>query len=148
MSHNIGAIAQQLRQAGYRLTPQRQFILDAVCQLNGHVTPDTVYQQVKQLTSALNLTTVYRNLQFLTEQKILTETHLGNGKLVYELVDNELHHHLLCNSCGHSLSIDHTALNGFFAQMAAEHGFHVDMNHMTFRGQCDVCFSAETHPTP
>lgn len=143
MSHNTEIIAQQLRQSGYRLTPQRQFILDAVCDIGGHVTPDSVFQHVQTRTSALNLTTVYRNLQFLTEQKILTETHLGNGKLGYEMADNHLHHHLACTECGLSLSIEHGTLEDFYVQMASQHGFHIEMNHITFRGLCKSCISAE-----
>lgn len=142
MSHNTDLIARQLRQAGYRLTPQRQFILDAVCELGGHVTPDTVFQHVQSRTSALNLTTVYRNLQFLTDQKILTETHLGNGKLGYEMADSDLHHHLMCTACGHSLSIDHAAIADFYKRMAVEHDFQIEMNHITFRGLCPECRDA------
>jgi len=36
-------INRQLRKSGYRVTPQRQLILDAVCQLGDHVTPEAVY---------------------------------------------------------------------------------------------------------
>ena len=105
------------------------------------MTADAVFQQVQQRTAALNLTTVYRNLQFLTEQGILTETHLGNGKLGYEMGAGDLHHHLLCVACGAEMSIDHAELAGFYERMSAEHGFQIEMNHITFRGCCNACKS-------
>jgi len=44
MSHDMTAIVDQLRQAGYRVTPQRQIILDAICALGGHVAPEAIYE--------------------------------------------------------------------------------------------------------
>ena len=71
MSHNTAEINQQLRDAGYRVTPQRQLILDAVCELGEHVAPDAVYEHVRRIAPSLSRATVYRTLHFLTEQRIL-----------------------------------------------------------------------------
>jgi Fe2+ or Zn2+ uptake regulation protein len=139
MSHNILAIGEQLREAGFRLTLQRQFILDAVCGLGGHVSADEVYQQVHAVAPSLNRATVYRNLQFLVDQALLTVTHTGGGRLGYELADNHLHHHLLCTACGHSIEIDHAALHAFYERMATQHQFQIGMKHITFQGVCYNC---------
>lgn len=139
MSHDIHAIGEKLRQAGFRLTPQRQLILDAVCGLGGHVSVDEVYQAVHTTASSVNLATVYRNLQFLVDRELLTVTHTGGGKMGYELADNHIHHHLLCSTCGDSIEIDHDALRDFYAHMATQHKFQIDMKHITFRGTCAAC---------
>ena len=55
---------QALRARGYRLTPQRQLVLEAVGRL-GHATPEAVAAQVHQTASGFNISTVYRTLDLL-----------------------------------------------------------------------------------
>ena len=50
-------LAQRLRKEGYRLTPQRQFVLRAVEKL-GHATPDEVYAEVRTHSTAVNISNV------------------------------------------------------------------------------------------
>lgn len=99
MSHNNVVISRQLREAGYRFTPQRQLILDAVCELGQQVTPDAVYEKVARIAPTLSRATVYRVLHFLTEQRILAMVQRGDGHYGYEIAGSEPHHHLVCRSC-------------------------------------------------
>jgi len=133
------AIASQLREAGYRVTPQRQLILDAICALGRHVTPEEVYEQVKAITPSLNQATVYRTLRFLSEQRIITVTQLQNGRFRYELAGKEPHHHLVCQQCETSIEIPHTRLNRLYSQIETDYDFTIDMNHISFYGFCAQC---------
>jgi len=63
------------------VTPQRQLILDAVCALGGHVTPEEVYTHVSAVTPTLNQATVYRTLHFLSEQGVIRRPEKNGGKL-------------------------------------------------------------------
>ena len=139
MSHDLAAIAAQLRRNGYRMTPQRQLILDAICAAGGHVTPEEVYRRVHAITPALNRATVYRSLNFLVEQRIVTVTLLPNGKFVYELAEDEPHHHLVCRECGRSIQLSHAALADFYQLMEEQYDFAVDMTHISFFGLCKAC---------
>ncbi|NOX61798.1 MAG: transcriptional repressor [Chloroflexi bacterium] len=139
MSHDLDAIAAQLRRNGFRMTPQRQLILDAICELGGHVTPEEVVQRVQAITPALNRATVYRALNFLVEQRIITVTLLPDGKFVYELAEGEPHHHLVCRACGASVQLPHAALSEFYRLMEKQYDFRVDMTHISFFGLCKNC---------
>ena len=139
MSHDIEAVASQLREAGYRVTPQRQLILDAVCHLGGHVTPEEVYEHVHESAPAVNRATVYRTLAFLREQGFITATQRRKGGFSYEIAATEPHHHLVCRQCGDSLELPHSALRGLFQEVEAQHGFVIDMKHVTFFGLCARC---------
>jgi Fur family ferric uptake transcriptional regulator len=59
-------LQETLRARGYRLTPQRQLVLDAVTEL-GHATPDEACAWVKERSSAVNISTIYRTLELLEE---------------------------------------------------------------------------------
>ncbi len=139
MSHDMKAITALLHEGGYRVTPQRQLIIDAVCHLGGHVTPETVYAYVHATAPALNRATVYRTLAFLSEQSILNTVRLANGHTGYELAQPEPHHHLVCRHCGHAAEIGHDAVGRLFEQLAREHHFIVETRHLTLHGVCRQC---------
>jgi Fur family transcriptional regulator, ferric uptake regulator len=141
MSHNMTSIAEQLRATGYRVTPQRQIILDAICILGSHVTPDAVYAQVQKVVPSLNRATVYRTLHFLAEQRILTATLLADGRLNYELAGAKPHHHLVCRDCGASTELPHSILQRVFTEVKNRYHFHIETNHISFFGLCGHCHS-------
>ena len=90
----------QIRSQGYRVTPQRQLILDTLCRLGGHATPAELYQQVRPQMPSLNQATVYRALDFFCELNLATKTEWG-GSSVYEIIGAVPHHHLICRRCGY-----------------------------------------------
>lgn len=139
MSHDMERIAARLRGEGYRVTPQRQLILDAVCRLGGHVTADAIYAAVRAIAPTLNQGTVYRALNFFCEQGIVTATQQADGLTVYELAGRQPHHHFVCRHCGADYQAPHEALAPLFAVAREQFGFCVEMNHISFFGRCRRC---------
>src|SRR5687767_5891777 len=93
------AWATALRDRGYRLTPQRQLVLEAVSALR-HATPEEVCAEVRRTASGINISTVYRTLDLLEELGLVTHTHLGHGAPTYSAATDEEHLHLVCRHCG------------------------------------------------
>lgn len=139
MSHNMKAIVAQLRQAGYRVTPQRQMILDAVCELGGHVTPEEVYVHINAINSSLNQATVYRTLHFLSDRGVITVTQLTNGRFGYEIAGAEPHHHLVCRQCHNSVEMPHQIVRQLFNAVEGKYDFAIEMDHISFFGLCTDC---------
>ena len=48
-----------LRASGYRVTPQRQLVLEAVTKLN-HASPEEIFAEVHQKARGVNVSTIYR----------------------------------------------------------------------------------------
>ena len=142
MSHNTTEINRQLRKSGYRVTPQRQLILDAVCELGRHVSPEAVYELVRRKTPSLSRATVYRTLHFLTEQRILAMVQLVDGRTAYEIAGSEPHHHLVCRSCDRFLELPHSVLRSFRRAMETQYDFEIDVSHVSFFGHCTDCRDA------
>ena len=130
---------RQLRRSGYRVTPQRQLILDAVCQLGDHVAPEAVYFQVHRTAPILSRATVYRVLHFLTEQRFLAMVHVAGGRLVYEMAGPEPHHHLVCRSCDSMLELPHSLLRSIRRAMDSQFGLEIDVSEVSFFGHCSDC---------
>ena len=142
MSHNTTEINRQLRKSGYRVTPQRQLILDAVCELGRHVSPEAVYELVRRKTPSLSRATVYRTLHFLTEQRILAMVQMVDGRTAYEIAGAEPHHHLVCRSCDSFLELPHSVLRSFRRAMGTQYDFEIDVSHVSFFGHCTDCRDA------
>ena len=130
--------AAQLRTQGYRLTPQRLLILDAIRRAKDHVTPEQIYQTVHQQNSAISRTTIYRTLDFLCEMRLVTAMRWG-GQTYYEIVGETPHHHLVCRACGALEALDPALLDALIAAIEKKHRFTVDMNHVALFGLCGPC---------
>ncbi len=127
--------SQTLRQRGFRMTPQRLAILQALHD-GGHLSPAQVYARVAQ--TGLTETTVYRTLDFLAENRILLVANGGNGHLAYELT-GESHHHLVCRVCGDQVDLEPESLQPLFDQLHQRTGYRLDTGHLTFSGLCPIC---------
>ncbi|RZS87621.1 Fur family nickel uptake regulator [Motilibacter rhizosphaerae] len=138
----MGDWRELLRERGYRLTPQRQLVLEAVSTL-GHATPDEVHAQVQRTATGVNLSTVYRTLELLEELGLVTHTHLGHGSPTYHPAQEADHLHLVCRDCGTVGEADIGVADELVARIAAQHGFATDVAHFAIFGRCRSCQEAD-----
>ena len=128
----------ELRAKGYRLTPQRQLVLDAVTLLE-HATPDEICSQVQRSAPGVNLSTVYRTLELLEEIGLVTHTHLGHGAPTYHPASTPDHLHLVCRDCGSVTETNVEIADALVRRLAQEHGFQTDVGHFAIYGRCRRC---------
>jgi Fur family ferric uptake transcriptional regulator len=130
----------QLRACGYRLTPQRQLVLEAVVAL-GHATPDEIADRVRATATGVNISTVYRTLELLEELGLVTHAHLGHGAPTYHAADDSDHLHLVCRECGGIEEMPPDVLDEVVRRIATDRGFAVDVGHFAIFGVCAACRS-------
>lgn len=136
MSHHVHLV-ESIRQRGYRMTPQREMILDAIHK--GHLTADQIYQRVRAKSPAINLATVYRTLDLLRDLGMVTAIDTGKGCVHYELAGEQPHHHLVCEECGQTLELDCDVLLPLEQELCKRYGFQVNLNHLALFGLCPKC---------
>lgn len=128
----------KLRGSGYRLTPQRELILDAVDSL-GHATPDEVLAEVRKKSSALNVSTVYRTLEVLEELGLVRHAHLSDRAPTYHSVRDHEHFHLVCRNCHRVISVEPDVVDPLLTRLREELAFEADVGHLTVFGRCLDC---------
>lgn len=131
----------QLRARGYRLTPQRQLVLESVGRL-GHGTPEEIAAAVRTTASGVNISTVYRTLELLEELGLVRHTHLGHGAPTFSVVTPDEHVHLVCRDCGSVAEVEPDVLGPVVQRLSDEQGFTVDVGHFAVFGRCRECAGA------
>jgi Fur family transcriptional regulator, ferric uptake regulator len=129
---------EELRAHGYRVTPQRQLVLEAVTSLE-HGTPEEICVEVQRTARGVNISTIYRTLELLEELGLVKHTHLGHGPPTYHLATEAEHVHLVCRDCGAVGDVTPKVADGLVGLLAREHGFETDVHHLTVYGRCKDC---------
>jgi Fur family ferric uptake transcriptional regulator len=138
---------RRLREQGFRITPQRQFVLEAVERLR-HGTPEEILVEVQRTASGVNLSTIYRTLEVLEDVGLVTHAHIGHGSPTYHAVDEDMHIHLVCDRCAAVVSVPAGEAKGFVARLESGYGFHTDISHVSVHGLCDSCKGRPIPPEP
>ena len=131
-----------LRERGYRITPQRQLVYEAVVAL-GHSTPEQLLAKVQSTAEGVNLSTVYRTLDVLEEVGLVTHTHLGHGSPTFHPATAAHHLHLVCRECGVVTEAEVALADELVGSLERAHGFDTDVNHFAIFGLCRSCRERE-----
>jgi Fur family transcriptional regulator, ferric uptake regulator len=139
MSKNSLELSDNLRQRGYRLTPQRELLLSILGANDKHVCADALLQRVHEVYPRANKSVVYRNLDLLAELGMISRVDLGQGRVEYEVHRHPHHHHLVCRHCGRVTEINSGAFAALQQQLLEQHDFVADMDHLAIFGLCRAC---------
>ena len=132
-------IAVRLAECGYRMTPQRQMILEAIEGARGHISAEEIYEDIRRRYPSLNVSTVYRTLELLKELRLVTETDMGDGRVRFHSSGHEHHHHLVCSKCGTVIDLAEDTLEPLARTLSEKHGFNADLHHLAIFGRCKKC---------
>ena len=118
---------EELRARGYRVTPQRQLVLEAVTRPGARHPRGDLRPRSRQTARGVNISTVYRTLELLEQLGLVTHTHLGHGAPTYHLAAEADHVHLVCRDCGEITEVGPEAVAGLSPRWTSEHGFETDV---------------------
>lgn len=132
----VDEVLDELRESGYQLTPQRQDVIRQCLDLDGHFTAEDLFSvDGKDTDQSFSRATVYNTLQILVEVGFLRELSDMGDSSRYE-VNQELHPHAYCKSCGELIDIP---VNLEREVDSWDVPFEVDSVRMTLDGYCEDC---------
>ena len=132
-----------LRQHGYKLTPQRRAIIQAIASSLDHLTPAAIYEKVHKDYPAIGLVTIYRTLNKLAKLGLICELHAGGSCHSYTISASGHHHHLICSNCGTVVDFPGFGLSEMEQDLSRETGFRIDDHLLEFIGLCQACQKKE-----
>ena len=86
-----------LEESNLKTTPQRLAILKELDN-KGHASIEEIYETIKEIFPSISLATIYKNINALKEEGIISEICL-HQKPKYE-IQKESHAHFVCKKCG------------------------------------------------
>jgi Fur family ferric uptake transcriptional regulator len=133
------SIIQLLRQRGYRITPQREMIIEAIAHSEKHMTAEQIFAEMGKRTQAANIATVYRTLEMLWEEGLACRNDLGEGVIVYAALEHGPHIHLVCRQCQRVIDANPASLAPLDELFRRQHNFEADLGHLSIFGLCRDC---------
>jgi Fur family ferric uptake transcriptional regulator len=134
---------KQLRDRGFRLTPQREMVLSVMHETEGFSTAEEIYDQVQRLSSAIDISTVYRTLDLFQEFHVVATVDPGDGQRRYRLAVREGPHlHLVCRRCGSVTEMGFEEGQAIADCLRQQGGFEPDLENLSIPGLCFACRTA------
>ena len=133
--------ATLLKESGLKATFQRMHILENI-ENYGHMTIDSIYEEVGKLHPSLSLATVYKNIILMVDNGVLVEVPIEGQKAKYELCKVD-HIHLVCTECGEVEDKPHNVgADALFFSMTKEENFSLSKQQINLYGVCAHCKEA------
>lgn len=131
-----------LRLKGFRITKIRQAMIEALVAANQPISAPQLLERVAEHHPSVNKTTIYRELDFLADNEVLSEIDILDGMKRYEILHpNHHHHHLVCTSCRdiQCVEVPHHDLHALEGSIQKTHNFTVQSHVLEFFGLCAKC---------
>jgi Fur family ferric uptake transcriptional regulator len=113
-SYTAGSLKAELNAKGWRLTPQREIILQVFQNLTqgNHLSAEELHDLLIKRGENVSLSTVYRTVKLMARMGILRELELAEGHKHYELnsASPHHHHHLVCVQCNRTLEFENDSI--------------------------------------
>lgn len=131
-----------LKQHGSRLTKARKQLLNILEDSKLPLTQAEIGKQLAKRRTAVNKTTIYRELDYFKSQNLVREVDFGDGKKRYEINSGGHHHHLVCTNCK---QIDDIAMENDLTEMEKKikklKAFKITNHSLEFFGVCANCLN-------
>lgn len=135
-----GDVRSVLREHGLRYSRPRAVILDFFAEGDRHVSAEDLYLELKRRGENLSLSTVYLNLNVLSESGVVREFQGRSGQKLYDS-NVSPHYHLICKETGEVLdvpapTVDGVPLGRFLKRtIEAATGWEVEEPRLHLRGR-------------
>jgi len=122
----------------YRMTHQRQVILDEIRKVKTHPTADEVYEMVRKRLPRISLGTVYRNLEILSARGLIQRIGPASQQMRFD-GDTKDHYHLRCVSCGRVEDAPMISVGDLEGAVRNRSDYSIMGHRLEFVGICPAC---------
>lgn len=141
----LAAFRRQCREAGLRLTPQRQEVYRELAQASDHPSAEMIHKRVIRRLPTMTLDTVYRTLGTLEEIGLAERVTVMRNTARFD-GNTETHHHFICKNCGVIVDVHSDRLDQLGIARDLPSGFQLHSWQVELRGLCPNCARQKTKP--
>ncbi len=118
-----------------KLTKKRKLIFNTLEKSDKPLNAHLIFELIKD--DNLNLSTVYRALDYLYSKGLIHRTNLDNIAFYY-IPKREHHHYMICENCHQKISID-CKLKSIIKEVSLKYNFKIISHDLNFYGLCQNC---------
>jgi Fur family transcriptional regulator, ferric uptake regulator len=134
----IDDVLAGLRERGGRATLARTLLLSVLFRDRDHRSAEELAQEIHAQAPAVNISTIYRNLDELVRLGVVDRSHLGSGPAAYHLASTT-HGHLACEQCGAMTEVPSDLFHDITQTLASRYGFTANPHKFGVTGRCADC---------
>ena len=123
---------ERCQSLGMRLSRQRRYILELLWQVQEHLSARDIYDRLNRLGREIGHTSVYQNLEALSEQGIIECVERSDGRLYGHISSS--HSHINCTDTNQIIDINIKLPAELIAQVEAETGVKISDYRVDFFG--------------
>ncbi len=134
-------LKEMLREHELKATSQRIALLKLLDSTQEHYDAEEIYLQLRRAQKNVSRATVYRSLEVLVEQELVSKLDFGDGRMRYERSHgkDEHHDHLICERCGKVIEFFNLEMEAQQLSVCEEHDFLPSTHTMHIFGLCSTC---------
>jgi Fur family peroxide stress response transcriptional regulator len=125
-----------LREHSLKVTPQRLGIL-SIMDARGHINIEELFIHIKKRFASISLATLYKNINAMLDNKLISEVKIPNMKAKYE-ISKAPHIHMLCTSCHAFIDLE-LDLNDLVATASLKSNYKIEDTNIILSGLCEYC---------
>jgi Fe2+ or Zn2+ uptake regulation protein len=126
----------------YRMTNQRQVILEEIQKINTHPTADEIYEIVRKRLPRISLGTVYRNLEILSACGLIQKIGPLSSQMRFDGITKN-HYHLRCIYCGRVKDAPLDPMENLENAIREKSDYTIIDHKLEFIGICPKCKKGE-----
>lgn len=124
-----------LRDAGVRITKQRQAILKIIADAEDHPDAMEIFNRASALDATVSLPTVYRTMKTLEENGAIRKHTFEGGPSRFEHADSEHHDHLIDIDSGDVIEFTSPKIETLQREIAKELGYDIVHHRLEIYGK-------------
>jgi len=130
-------LVEKCRKRGFKITPQRLAIFEALKDNYSHPTAEMLYKEVSRKYPTITLTTVYKTLDMLLKMGEIISLDINPERKHFD-PRVETHHHIICEKCKQIMDVFEIG-SEIKPPKEIQDKFIVKGYHVDFVGVCKRC---------
>lgn len=135
----VNQAIKKLEISGYKMTPARRAVVEALARASDHLTAPDVVEAVAKQAPTVGRASVYRTLELLTQLGMVQLSSLGGVTATYLLTSAGHHHHVICRKCHHTVEFEDCWLDDLEKTLSQRLGFLIEGHLVEVYGLCLAC---------
>lgn len=132
------AVTNILREKGFKATPQRLAVYDALSSTKSHPNAEMLYNMLQPSYPTMSLATVYKTMDIFAELGLIQVLNVGEDSYRYD-AETASHPHIRCIECNRVDDIFDFQAEGLMSEVGAQIGYQLTGRQLYFFGRCPEC---------